>query len=133
MNLVHKAVLTVTGNRLLASAFGMPVVELHAVGRKSGQPRSCYLTSPVHDADRVVLVASKGGDDRNPDWYQNLRANPDAELVIYGRRRKVRTRTASAAERAQLWPQITAAYRGYAQYQQRTTREIPVVICEFVS
>ncbi|MFF2084017.1 nitroreductase family deazaflavin-dependent oxidoreductase [Nocardia sp. NPDC058176] len=130
MNLAHRLVLTLSGNRLLAKPFGMPVVELHTTGRKSGQPRSCYLTSPVHDSDRVVLVASKGGDDRHPDWYRNLQAHPEAELVVHGRRRAVHARTASPEERAQLWPQITSAYKGYANYQTRTTREIPVVICE---
>ena len=87
----------------------------------------------MHDARRVVLVASKGGDDRNPDWYQNLQSHPDAELVINGERRAVRARTASAAEKAELWPKIVAAYDGYADYQQRTNRDIPVVICELQS
>ncbi|GAB5903602.1 nitroreductase family deazaflavin-dependent oxidoreductase [Mycobacteroides chelonae] len=132
MNLAHRVVLTVSGNRLLTKPFGMPVVELHAVGRKSGLPRSCYLTSPVHDSDRVVLVASKGGDDRNPDWYLNLQAHPDAELVINGRRHRVRAHTADATEKAELWPQIVAAYSGYADYQRRTSRDIPVVICELL-
>lgn len=130
MNLLHRAVLKVSGNRLLAKPFGMPVVELHTIGRKSGLPRSCLLTSPVHDANRVVLVASKGGDDRNPDWYRNLMANPDTELVIHGQRRAIHARAASPDEKALLWPRIVAAYRGYADYQQRTTRDIPVVICE---
>ncbi|MGW4535226.1 nitroreductase family deazaflavin-dependent oxidoreductase [Nocardia sp. NPDC004340] len=131
MNFAHRIVLTVSGNKLLANPFGMPVVELHTIGRKSGQPRSCYLTAPVHDAHRIVLVASKGGDDRNPDWYHNLQTTPDAEAVIYGRRRKVHAHTASPEERAVLWPQITSAYQGYANYQKRTAREIPVVVCEF--
>ncbi len=130
MNLAHRAVLTVSGNRLLSTPFGMPVVELHTVGRKSGQPRSCYLTAPVHDSARVVLVASKGGDDRHPDWYRNLQANPDAELVIRRSRRKIRARTATPDEKAELWPKIVAAYQGYADYQTRTSRDIPVVICE---
>ncbi|WP_433560814.1 nitroreductase family deazaflavin-dependent oxidoreductase [Nocardia sp. CA-151230] len=130
MNLAHRVVLTVSGNKLLANPFGMPVVELHTVGRKSGLPRSCYLTAPIHDAGRVVLVASKGGDDRHPDWYRNLQSHPDAELVIDGRRRKVHAHTADHSERAELWPQITSAYQGYANYQERTAREIPVVICE---
>ncbi|MEU2255011.1 nitroreductase family deazaflavin-dependent oxidoreductase [Nocardia xishanensis] len=133
MNLSHRLILTVSGNRLLAKPFGMPVVELHTTGRKSGLPRSCYLTSPVHDSERVVLVASKGGDDRHPDWYRNLRSHPDAELVIHGLRRKVHARTATPQEKAELWPQIIAAYKGYANYQQRTTRDIPVVICELRS
>lgn len=130
MNLAHRVVLTVSGNRLLSTPFGMPVVELHTVGCKSGQPRSCYLTAPVHDSTRVVLVASKGGDDRHPDWYRNLQANPDAEIVIGGSRRKIHARTAASQEKAQLWPVIVAAYKGYADYQKRTSRDIPVVICE---
>ncbi|OBK41972.1 nitroreductase [Mycobacterium sp. 1245111.1] len=131
MNLAHRVILATTGNRLLAKPFGMPLVELHTKGRKSGLPRSCFLTAPIHDEHRVVLVASKGGDDRNPDWYQNLRAHPDAEIVIDGERHKVRARTADPTEKAELWPQIVAAYKGYAGYQRRTTRDIPVVICEF--
>jgi deazaflavin-dependent oxidoreductase (nitroreductase family) len=77
-----------------------------------------------------VLVASKGGDDRNPDWYRNLQSHPDAELVIHGERHKIHARTADASEKAELWPKIVAAYKGYAGYQERTDREIPVVICE---
>jgi deazaflavin-dependent oxidoreductase (nitroreductase family) len=130
MNLGHRLILKVSGNRLLANPFGMPAVELHTTGRKSGLPRSCYLTAPVHDARRVVLVASKGGDDRHPDWYRNLQSHPDAELVIHGERHKIHARTANTAEKAELWPKIVAAYKGYAGYQQRTDRDIPVVICE---
>ncbi len=130
MNLGHRLILKATGNRILAKPFGMPLVELHTTGRKSGLPRSCYLTTPVHDSERVVLIASKGGDDRNPDWYRNLQANPDASLVIDGQRHAVHARTASAEEKAELWPKIVASYKGYAGYQQRTDRDIPVVICE---
>jgi len=130
MNLAHRLVLTASGNRVLANPYGMPLVELHTKGRKSGLPRSCYLTAPVYDDQSVVLVASKGGDDRNPDWYRNLQAYPDAEVVINGTRRAVRARTASAAEKAELWPNIVAAYKGYDNYQRRTNRDIPVVICE---
>lgn len=130
MNLGHRLVLTVSGNRLLAKPFGMPLVELHTTGRKSGLPRSCYLTTPVYDSKQVVLIASKGGDDRNPDWYHNLEARSDASLVINGQRHAVHARTASAAEKAELWPKIVASYKGYAGYQKRTDRDIPVVICD---
>lgn len=133
MNLAHRILLTVSGKRLLANPFGMPLVELHTIGRKSGLLRSCYLTAPIHDSNRVVLVASKGGDDRHPDWYRNLQSHPDAELMIHGERRRVHVRTANAEEKAELWPKIVAAYQGYANYQRRTTRDIPVVICETVS
>jgi deazaflavin-dependent oxidoreductase (nitroreductase family) len=130
MQRVHRAVLSLSGGRLAAVAFGMPVVELHTVGRRSGLPRTTMLTAPVIDGDRTVLVASRGGDRRHPDWYRNLVANPDAELVVGGERRPVRARTATANEKAELWPRVVAAYRGYDRYQSRTARDIPVVICE---
>jgi deazaflavin-dependent oxidoreductase (nitroreductase family) len=130
MSGLHRAVVHLSGGQLLGSAFGMPVVELHTVGRKSGLPRSTMLTAPVVDGDRVVLVASKGGDDRDPDWYRNLVAHPEIELTMAGRRRPMRARLASPQEKAQLWPRVVAAYRGYGGYQRRTSRDIPVIICE---
>jgi deazaflavin-dependent oxidoreductase (nitroreductase family) len=130
LNETHRATLRLSGGRIGRSAYGMPVVELHTVGRKTGQTRVTVLTSPLHDEDRVVLVASKGGNDRNPQWYGNLTANPDVEILIDGERRELRARTASADERKELWPQILRAYGGYGAYQQKTDREIPVVICE---
>lgn len=130
MSRVHRAIVHLTGGQVLGSAFGMPVVELHTVGRKSGRPRSTMLTAPVIDGDRVVLVASKGGDDRDPDWYRNLLADPDIELTLAGRRRPMRARRASPEEKAELWPQVVAAYQGYGSYQGRTERDIPLVICE---
>jgi deazaflavin-dependent oxidoreductase (nitroreductase family) len=88
------------------------------------------LTAPVVDGDRVVLVASKGGDDRNPDWYQNIMANPEVELAMAGESRQMRARTATSDEKADLWPRIVSAYKGYGGYQRRTERDIPVVICD---
>jgi deazaflavin-dependent oxidoreductase (nitroreductase family) len=130
MSRVHRVILRGTGGRVLNSAFGMQVVELHTVGRKSGLPRSTMLTAPVIDGQRIVLVASKGGDDRDPDWYRNLMAHPDAELTVDGQRRPVRARLATAGEKAELWPRVVAAYRGYAGYQRRTQRDIPLVLCD---
>ena len=130
MSETHRAILRLTGGRVLSSAFGMPSVELHTVGRKTGRPRSTMLTAPVVDGDRVVLVASKGGDDRDPDWYRNLLAQPEIELTMGGRRRPMLARRASAAEKAELWPRVAAAYQGYDGYQRRTERDIPLVICE---
>jgi deazaflavin-dependent oxidoreductase (nitroreductase family) len=130
MNLTHKALLRVTGGRWPTTLSGMPGVELHTVGAKTGRRRSTMLASPLHDENRVVLVASKGGDDRHPQWYRNLCANPDVELTLGGRTREMRARTASPEEKAGLWPDIVAAYKGYAEYQRRAHRDIPVVICE---
>jgi deazaflavin-dependent oxidoreductase (nitroreductase family) len=130
VNQVHRAIVHVTGGRMLGLFLGMPVVELHTVGRKSGLPRSTMLTAPVVDGDRIVLVASKGGDDRDPDWYRNLMAHPEIELTMDGRRRPMRGRRASPDEKAALWPRVVAAYGGYAGYQRRAKRDIPLVICE---
>jgi deazaflavin-dependent oxidoreductase (nitroreductase family) len=130
MNVVHRGLLAVSGGRIGRTAMGMPAVELHTVGRRSGQRRSVMLTTPVHDDDRIVLIASKGGDDRHPDWYRNLVDQPDVEITIDGETRPFRARTASPSEKAELWPKVVAAYKGYAGYQKRTTRDIPVVICE---
>jgi deazaflavin-dependent oxidoreductase (nitroreductase family) len=130
MNATHRAILRVSNGRLLNSVFGMPSVELHTVGRRSGNAHSTMLTAPIVEDDRVVLVASKGGDDRDPDWFKNLQANPDVELTIDGRRREVRARVATSTERSEMWPQVVSAYKGYAGYQRRTDREIPLVICE---
>jgi deazaflavin-dependent oxidoreductase (nitroreductase family) len=126
----HRTIVHLSGGRVLGSAFGMPVIELHTVGRTSGRPRSTMLTAPVIDGHRVVLVASKGGDDRDPDWFRNLMAHPEIELTIAGRRRLMRARRASAEEKAELWPRVVAVYKGYDEYQHRTERDIPLVICE---
>jgi deazaflavin-dependent oxidoreductase (nitroreductase family) len=130
MNVTHRAALALTGGRLGNEVMGMPAVEVHTTGRKSGQRRSVMLTAPIHDPDRIVLVASKGGDARHPDWYHNVVAHPDIEITDRGTTRPMRARTATPDEKAELWPRITAAYRGYAGYQKRTGRDIPVVICE---
>ena len=131
LNTTHRIVRALSGGRLLGDkVLGMDVIELHVVGRTSGQRRSTLLTSPLRDGRRVVLVASKGGDDRDPEWYRNLVANPAVELTIAGSTSPYVARTATAAEKAELWPQITSAYAGYAGYQRRTSRDIPVVICE---
>lgn len=126
----HRALLKVTGGRFPRKVLGMQPVELHTTGRTSGQRRSTLLTAPIIDESRVVLVASKGGHQDHPDWYKNLVANPDVEVTIDERTRPMRARTASAEEKAQLWPEIVGRYKGYDGYQRNTDREIPVVICE---
>ncbi|HEY1445639.1 MAG TPA: nitroreductase family deazaflavin-dependent oxidoreductase [Acidimicrobiales bacterium] len=130
MNGVHRGIFAATGGRYPRTLLGMAAVELRTIGRKSGQTRTTMLTSPIHDDSRVVLVASKGGDDRDPQWYRNLSANPDVEILIDGSTRKMRARTASPEEKAALWPDIVAAYKSYESYQKRADRDIPVVICE---
>jgi deazaflavin-dependent oxidoreductase (nitroreductase family) len=130
MNTLHRLIWKVSGNRLLRSPFGMPAVELHTTGRKSGQRRTVILTAPILDESRIVVIASKGGDDRHPDWYGNLVAQPDVEITRDGVTAPYRARTATPEEKAELWPQVVEAYKGYAGYQRKTERDIPVVICE---
>jgi deazaflavin-dependent oxidoreductase (nitroreductase family) len=130
MNVIHRAVLAASRGRIGNRLLGMTAVELHTTGRRSGTRRSVMLTAPISSADQVVLIASKGGDDRHPDWYRNLVDDPDVELTIDGATTPWRARTATAEEKAALWPEIVRAYGGYASYQKRTERDIPVVICE---
>ncbi len=132
MNAVHSTVLAVSGGRFGTTLGDMPVVRVTTTGRRSGQPRTVMLTTPIHEDGRYVLVASKGGDDRDPDWYRNLVANPEIVLepVDGGGPLTLTTRTASSEEKAELWPRIVAAYKGYAGYAEKTDRDIPVVICE---
>ena len=126
----HKAVFRASNGRLANRGYGMPVLQLTTTGRKSGKRRTTMLTSPVQDGDRVVLVASNGGDDRHTNWYLNLRDDPNVEITMDGRTRPMHARVASADEKAELWPRVVAAHRGYAQYQTRTNRDIPLVILE---
>lgn len=126
----HRALLTLTGGRFPHRIGRMQLLELHTIGRKTGQRRATLLSTPVHDDRRVVLVASKGGFPDDPIWYKNLVANPDVDITIEGTTRRMRARTASTEEKAQLWPEIVRVNRGYEGYQQRTQRDIPVVICE---
>jgi len=128
----HRMLLAVTCGRFPKRIGGMETLELHTIGRTSGQRRSTMLTTPIADERRVIVVASKGGYDQHPDWYKNLSANPDVEITRAGQTRKMRARTASPEEKAELWPKIVSVYRGYEGYQKHTERDIPVVICEAV-
>lgn len=131
MNAFHRTMLTVTFGRFGWNLAGMPVVELTTTGRRSGLPRSVMLTSPVQESDAYVIVASRGGDDTHPAWFHNLTANPNVEVSISGGAKQPMTaRVATPDERARLWPQVTAKYKGYAGYQTKTDREIPLVLLE---
>jgi len=134
MNAIHRGLLTISGGRLGWHAGGMPVVELTTTGRKSGQPRTVMLTSPVQEGDAIVIVASRGGDDHHPAWFLNLRDHPDVEVAFAGKpKQAMRARVATPDERAALWPRVTSEYKGYANYQTKTDREIPLVMLEAAS
>ena len=117
----HRALLKLSGGRFPRTILGMEPVKLHTIGRKTGERRSTMLSAPICDERRVVLVASKGGHSDHPQWYKNLLASPEVEITVGREIRPMRARTASAEEKAALWPQITAAYKGYEGYQRHTT------------
>jgi len=106
-----------------------PMLLLDHVGAKSGQKRTTPLAY-LDDSRDLVIVASKGGYPKNPGWFYNLRANPDTTVQVGRERRPVHARVASPEERARLWPMIVDLYDGYRDYQERTDREIPLVILQ---
>ena len=108
----------------------MTVIDLHTIGRRSGHEHSTMLTVPVLDSERLVLVASKGGDDRDPDWYRNLLAHPEVDFTVAGVRKAAVARPATPEEASELWPLVLRAYRLYGSYQRRSSRDIPLIICE---
>jgi deazaflavin-dependent oxidoreductase (nitroreductase family) len=131
MNAIHRILLKVSGGRAGWTAMDMPVLELTTTGRKSGQPRSVMLTSPLQEGPVLVVVASRGGDDNAPAWFLNLEHNPRVEVRLQGKpRRPMHARVATPEERERLWPLVTAEHSNYAGYQTKTTREIPLVLLE---
>jgi deazaflavin-dependent oxidoreductase (nitroreductase family) len=131
MNAVHRVALKLSGGRVGYNLLRMPVVELTTTGRKSGQPRTVMLTSPLQLGSTYVVVASRGGDDKAPAWFLNLQANQEVEVAIQGgSKERRRARVATAEERAELWPRVTADHKNYAGYQTKTSREIPLVLLE---
>jgi deazaflavin-dependent oxidoreductase (nitroreductase family) len=125
---LHTEVYRRTGGKLGATARGVPpMVLLTTTGRRSGQPRTTPLAG-LPDGDRYLLVASFGGDDRDPQWFKNLQANPEATIQVGGDTIRVRAKVATAEEKTALWPKVVAAYKGFESYQRKTSRDIPVVI-----
>jgi deazaflavin-dependent oxidoreductase (nitroreductase family) len=126
----HRALLGLTGGRFPRSIAGMPTLELHTTGARSGERRSRLLTSPTVEDGRVVLVGSNGGGATSPGWVANLRANPEVEITMGADTHRYRARVVTGDERSDLWNRIVKRYRGYDGYQRRAPREIPVVVCE---
>ena len=125
----HQAVFRVTGGSNLNRVLGMTVVQLTTKGRRTGEPRTTMLTAPIAEDGMIVLVASNGGDTRDPQWYRNLLACPDVSVMTAGSTRAMHARVAVASERDALWDRIRGV-GPYHHYQGRTTRELPVVVLE---
>jgi deazaflavin-dependent oxidoreductase (nitroreductase family) len=126
----HTAVYRATGGLVGHRVPGAPpMLLLDHVGAKTGTVRTTPLAY-LENGENVVLVASKGGHPRNPAWFHNLVANPDTVVQIGSKRRAVHARVAEGAERDRLWEEVVQLYSGYRDYQQRTDREIPLVVLE---
>jgi len=100
---------------------------LHTTGAKSGQPRInpvAYIT----DEDRLVIIASKGGAPTNPDWYYNLVANPKVKVEVGTEQFQARATVPAEPERTHLYDKMATVYPGFADYQRKTSRTIPVVV-----
>jgi deazaflavin-dependent oxidoreductase (nitroreductase family) len=108
---------------------GVNTLLLTTRGRKTGTLRRTALIYG-RDGDRLVVVASKGGHPKHPAWYLNLVAHPEVHLQVGAEKSVARARTAVEEERGRLWALMAAIWPQYEQYQQRTTREIPVVVLE---
>ena len=108
---------------------GSQVLLLTTVGRKSGEERTTPLLYG-RAGDDYLIVASKGGAPEPPAWYLNLQANPEVELQVWGDRFKARARTASAEEKPELWKTMVGHWPAYDEYQEKTDRDIPVVVLE---
>jgi deazaflavin-dependent oxidoreductase (nitroreductase family) len=117
------------GKGLGGSFQNIPVALLTTTGRKTGQPR----VSPLYflrDGDRVIVAASRGGSDKNPMWYLNIKANPKVSVQIQDEVLDLRARDAIEEERQRYWPKLVAMYPTYEDYQSWTNRLIPLVVCE---
>ena len=110
---------------------GTTILILFTKGRKSGEQRSHALIFREHEGAHLV-VASKGGTDAPPAWFLNLQADPDVEVQVKGDRFRARARVATPEEKPVMWAEMAEVWPDYDEYQQRTSREIPVVVLERV-
>ncbi len=117
------------GSGLGGNFQGIPVAILTTTGRKSGEPRD----SPLYfhrDGDKVIVAASKGGSDKHPMWYLNLKADPKVKVQIKDEILNLTARDATEDERNLFWPKLVEMYPTYEDYQSWTERKIPLVVCE---
>jgi len=110
---------------------GSKILLLTTTGRTSGEPRTTPLIYEA-DGDRFGIVASKGGASEHPGWYRSLAKDPDVEVQVRSETFRARARTVSGDERTRLWELAALQWPDYDAYQQKTDREIPVVVLERV-
>jgi len=122
---IHRAFVRLTGARF-GRVGPLPVLLLRTKGRSTGLPREVALNY-IRDDNNYVVIGSYAGSDRDPEWFKNLKAFPAADILVDGKRIRVRARECLGAKRQLLWERIVERDSAYAEYQKRTTRQIPVV------
>ena len=122
---VHRFLLRATRGRVGSRVGSMKVLLLETTGNKSGQPRSVGLSHLERDG-RYFVAASYAGEDRDPAWAKNLRAQPKASVTVAGRSFPVVARQLEGGEREAMFARFVEANSAYGEYTQRTAREIPV-------
>ena len=108
---------------------GRPILVLNMVGARTGEPRRAVLVYS-RDGDAYVIAASKGGAPTDPHWLANLRANPDVSVEVHARVTPMRATIVEGAERDRLWRAHVVQHPAFGDYEQRTTRVIPMVRLE---
>ena len=124
---IHKTIYRLTGGRVGASIGGMRMLILATTGRRSGKAHQVLLGYMI-DGDSYVVIASYGGSARDPDWYLNLVSEPHVFVQVKGHRIAVNAQMAEGVDRERLWAQLVAKAPLYQKYQDRTTRQIPMVL-----
>jgi deazaflavin-dependent oxidoreductase (nitroreductase family) len=109
---------------------GTTILLLHTTGRKSGEERVHPLIFREWEGGAYLIVASKGGDPKPPEWYLNLQENANVTVEIKDDTFKAKARTATAAEKPAMWQHMVDAWPDYSNYQKKTDRDIPVVVLE---
>jgi deazaflavin-dependent oxidoreductase (nitroreductase family) len=119
------------GGKVSGMFAGAPLLLLTTTGARSGQPRVAPLAYTT-DNDRLVVIASKGGAPTHPDWFYNVRSNPDVTVELGAEAFPARATILQGAERQHLFDQMAAQMPNFAEYQRNTTRQIPVIVLERV-
>ena len=129
-NKIHQAVFLASKGRVGGRMMGVDLVALSTTGRKSGERRTSMLGAPIIEDDMVILVASYAAGPTNPQWYFNLLADPEVEIVVKGRTRKMIAHEAEGSERSDIWARVAAQEKNFDKFQARTQRRFPVIVLE---
>ena len=127
MGSAHALLYRTTRGRLGARADGLDMLLLTTRGRRTGKLRTTPLPF-FRDGSDLVLIASFGGNDRDPAWCGNLAREPKVKVQLRNRSHEFESRTAEGAERERLWEKVTAEHPRYLEYQRSTKRGIPVIV-----